>query len=94
MFYAEALDSRDRRIFDAGPYEEVESAIAAADDWAGTQALPTFIAEGLNVNQHSGPDYGSTLKMDGVLINRARVLRGGTGPWVLMYDTAALDFAG
>lgn len=83
-FTVRALDTRDRFLFEAGPYESVEAAQEVADDFAGAEALPTML-------DAQGRTLGAKRPGEGVIINRVQVF--GNGPGLpIMYDSAALDF--
>jgi len=91
MYYVEALDSRDRKIFTDGPFEHESTAKHVADDFAGAEALATFRNQELNVHEHTHLGYNA-VTMQGVLSNRALVT-GTDADFTtsVVYDTAALD---
>ena len=85
-YFTRALDTRDRLIFEAGPFAEAQTAEDTALDIAGTEASAAYYECGsIGTNR-----YPNAYAMAGVIINRATTYStADTGRTI--YDTAALD---
>lgn len=89
-YIVRALDTRDRPIFEAGPYEDLLTAQHVADDLAGTWALPAFRDVGGRYISVKVPTiYRQHADLEGVVINRAQAYLVG-GEYNPHYDTATL----